>query len=452
MLRQHLMSGYSKNELILKNLNVQPSTDYVLEFDMLGGSIDMYLFPQGIAAGKTGVQHLPTVTQWTPIRLEFSTVASKKELTSFSNWGIGFLKMLLEPTPRDCIYSDTYIDNVRLYTKDTPSYSLVQNGDFEVDKDTLSNHQNWHSFFNDSESKANVVVDPLRPSNHCLLLPHVIQKPYYSSPMPIETAGFGWVKQSQQPFHMISFTGRPTHHWLLVKSGTGNAVIDDQSYTLQENTLLYIPANQPFYYRCEGGESIEYYWLQLTGSLLPDLLPSIGIAGTCLLSLSDCAALTTFLDAILFLPTNSTTYSLALSGQLQLFLNELERQIVSAKQPFAHRLTIENIAIFIRRYPSKARDNRELAQKCGLSTNYFIRLFKEYFGVSPQQYRIQTLVKRACTLLQDPDMSIKQIAYSFDMDDPLYFSRLFRSVQGVSPREYRRQWQEQWGEKHIENN
>lgn len=442
-------------ELILKNIDVQPSTDYVLQFDMLGGSLDIYLFPKGTTASKTGLQHFPAVMQWTNMRLEFTTTTSPKDVKSFTNWGISFLKIFSETTSSDSIYSDTYLDNVHLYAKDNPQVSLVENGDFERNKESFIEHRNWHSFFQQEQNQKNnvdIVTDPLNPDNRCLLLPHVIQQPYYSNPMPVEAAGFGWIKQPHQPVSCISFSGRPQHHLLLVKSGTGDAVIENTSYELREGTLLYIPPHTPFYYRCQSGDQTEYYWLQITGDTLPALLTTIGIGERHLLPLSDCSALTPFIDAMLFLPSHAATYSLALSGQVQLFINELERQIDSTKHPFAHRVTLENIAVFIRRYPEKARDNRELAEKCGLSTNYFIRLFKGFFGVSPQQYRIQFLVKRACTLLQDPDMTIKQIAYSLDIDDPLYFSRLFRSVQGVSPREYRQQWQEQWGEKHIENN
>lgn len=455
MARWQLMSGYTKLGLHITDLKIQPATRYVLEFDMLGGEIDLYLLPRGIASGQAGVQHLPAAFQWTPVSLEFSTISSGKSLLGFDNWGIAFLKMILDPKPRSCIYADTYVDNVRLYAKDAPHLSLIDGGDFEADKNEAIYHRNWRpNFLNGSgrELGVDIVTDPLNPENRCLLLPHVIQAPHYPEPMPVEAAGFGWFKQSLYDLHWVSFTGKPVYHLLLVKSGTVEAAIGDTVYTLNEENLLYIPPNTPFRYRCQSGEETEYYWLELTGAHVPALLPAIGLDEISSLPLQDCSALTVFVDAMLFLPATSLTYSLALSGQLQLFLNELERQLSSAQQPSAHRVMIESIAVFIRRYPEKARDNDELANKCGLSTNYFIRLFKKILGTSPQQYRIQFLIKRACTLLQDPDMTIKEIAYSLDMDDPLYFSRLFRSVQGVSPREYRKQWQERWGENHIENN
>ena len=453
MQRWHLMSGYTKMGLHLKNMTVQPSTTYILEFDMLGGALDIYLLPHTIADGCTGVQHLPTVIKWTTVRLEFTTVGSgTKDLLSFPDWGIGFLKMILDPAPRSCIYSDTYVDNLRLYAKDSPHNNLVDGGDFESNE---LHRCAWATDFFSQDSKKlgiRLVNDPLNDHNRCLLLPHVIQAPHYPEPMPLETTGFGWLKQSTYDTDWVSFAGKPVHHLLLIKSGVAEATLGENTYTLGEDSLLYIPPSTPFYYVCRGGDTTEYYWLELSGSRASSLLSAIGLHDKHIVSLRDCSALTGCVDAMLFLPPTSITYSLALSGQLQLLLNELERQISSTEPPSAHRIMIENIALFIRRYPTKARDNDALAAKCGLSTNYFIRLFKELMGTSPQQYRIQFLIKRACTLLQDPDITIKEIAYSLGIDDPLYFSRLFRSLQGVSPREYRKKWQEQWGEKHIENN
>lgn len=80
----------------------------------------------------------------------------------------------------------------------------------------------------------------------------------------------------------------------------------------------------------------------------------------------------------------------------------------------------------------------ELAEECGLSNCYFITLFKQYTGCSPQQYRLRELVSKACTLLLDTTMTIQKISYTLGIDDPLYFSRLFRSIQGISPRDYRK--------------
>ena len=41
-------------------------------------------------------------------------------------------------------------------------------------------------------------------------------------------------------------------------------------------------------------------------------------------------------------------------------------------------------------------------------------------------------------LLRSTNMTVQEIAYTLQLDDPYYFSRLFRSVYDMSPREYRK--------------
>ena len=79
----------------------------------------------------------------------------------------------------------------------------------------------------------------------------------------------------------------------------------------------------------------------------------------------------------------------------------------------------------------------QICQQICLSRGYFIALFKNTMGISPQQYVSKIKVERAQLLLLTTPLSIKQIAYELGFVDHSYFTRLFHKVTGFTPQQYR---------------
>lgn len=82
----------------------------------------------------------------------------------------------------------------------------------------------------------------------------------------------------------------------------------------------------------------------------------------------------------------------------------------------------------------------EMASKLHLHPNYFIRLFKKHFGLTPTKYINTIKIKKACELILLNDSSISNIATSLGFTDIYYFSRLFKQYTSLSPTEYRNQY------------
>ena len=79
----------------------------------------------------------------------------------------------------------------------------------------------------------------------------------------------------------------------------------------------------------------------------------------------------------------------------------------------------------------------KLAALENVSASHYFALFKSRTGRSPIDYFIHLRMRRACELLRETSLSIKEIAAELGYDDPFYFSRIFKSVNHVAPREYR---------------
>lgn len=79
----------------------------------------------------------------------------------------------------------------------------------------------------------------------------------------------------------------------------------------------------------------------------------------------------------------------------------------------------------------------ELAEKQGLSTGYFSRLFVTETGMNVNQYINEVKIKTAQNMLKFSESSILDIAISLGFSSQSAFSSVFKKVTGMSPKVYR---------------
>lgn len=80
----------------------------------------------------------------------------------------------------------------------------------------------------------------------------------------------------------------------------------------------------------------------------------------------------------------------------------------------------------------------QLADEVCLSPDYFSRVFRRTFGISPRSWLTRQRIEYAAhELLQSPD-SVSQIAERFGFQDLYLFSRQFKQIMGISPSNWRK--------------
>lgn len=97
----------------------------------------------------------------------------------------------------------------------------------------------------------------------------------------------------------------------------------------------------------------------------------------------------------------------------------------------------QNFMIALYRYYHKERDVSFYADKQCLSARYFSSVIKEKSGSSALQWIIQTVIAEAKQLLENTDLSIKEIAMRLNFPTQSFFGKYFKQYVGVSPKEYR---------------
>ena len=77
----------------------------------------------------------------------------------------------------------------------------------------------------------------------------------------------------------------------------------------------------------------------------------------------------------------------------------------------------------------------DLASLCGMSENYFRRLFTKKFGISPVKYINERRINYASDFLKSGLYSVSEVALLSGFDDLGYFSRTYKKVKGEMPSE-----------------
>jgi AraC family transcriptional regulator len=80
----------------------------------------------------------------------------------------------------------------------------------------------------------------------------------------------------------------------------------------------------------------------------------------------------------------------------------------------------------------------ELAATAHVSTNHFIRSFRQVRGTTPHQLVMARRCQRAMDLLRQPDLTVAEVSDAAGYSSPAYFIASFRHQLGVTPGAYQR--------------
>lgn len=187
-------------------------------------------------------------------------------------------------------------------------------------------------------------------------------------------------------------------------------------------------------------EPYESYWVIFKGSLAPEIIKLCGLKKSCHVfpfeKNEECAKI---LHSAVFDIKASNDY--AESFELQSAFNRLIAIHTNENSVFSNTVnfTARDLAmIFEKNYQQDLRIN-ELAESFHYSRNHLYSIFKNEYGISPQDYLINLRIEKAKQLLsrEDVSLTVKEVAYAVGFRDQLYFSKLFKKKMGVSPMEFR---------------
>ena len=100
-------------------------------------------------------------------------------------------------------------------------------------------------------------------------------------------------------------------------------------------------------------------------------------------------------------------------------------------------VVFQNFMLSLFRFYRKERDVSFYARMQHITPRYFSAIIKEKTGDSALQWIVRMVITEAKQLLEESELSIKEIADQLNFPTQSFFGKYFKQYVGVSPKEYR---------------
>ncbi|MGN7357235.1 AraC family transcriptional regulator [Paenibacillus sp. SAF-054] len=244
--------------------------------------------------------------------------------------------------------------------------------------------------------------------------------------------------ESAIPYSMIRF----------IEQGCAKFTVDDTEYVAEENDIVYIPQGSSL--ACEAlSDDLIFISIRFTAAFpLSDNEVWSGIMGfDTKFKCGDPYIRHYFHSIVHERDSAGKGKNFMLRGYLELIVGYL----INSVEPGAERTgrlkrvpkdnkndnRVEIILDFMMNHISANLTVEEMGQMVNLSVSSLRRLFKQHTGKSPREFLIDLKMVVAAKKIIESDERISDIAYYVGIEDPNYFSRLFKRHYKVTPQAYR---------------
>lgn len=246
----------------------------------------------------------------------------------------------------------------------------------------------------------------------------------------------------------LGFTGKEGNiswrgtKYIIVYShkGCGKAFINNRWHFLPEGSLLFMSRGEPAIYHPVNNDPWSTYYITFNG---PGVKNFINIPSA-VINHPDLGFIPNFVEKSKEKIEDEDLFAFIQGGlvyTLQLIkhhtLNIFDQKITTFDSSILQTRISESIKYFSELF-NKDISVESLAEKCGISVQYYCRLFKAQTGSTPMAYIKALRITRACELLNnEPTLNIKNIAEKCGFQSINYFNKTFKETMGMTPSQYR---------------
>ena len=218
-----------------------------------------------------------------------------------------------------------------------------------------------------------------------------------------------------------------------VEEGTGCVNIDGEIFYPSAGDSYFLQQGRSQYYYADKNRPWKKYFLNFSGKLALSLTEGYGLASTC--HFEGISIKKELLDIIELAKNDTRDPTAEIVG----ILNEIFMKLRTHARRDGRRSNIEEkMREFLDTKVASRFRIEELCEHVHRSESQTIRAFKKAYGITPYAYLLEKKLELAKKLLQDTNLSVKEIADKLCFADEYYFSNVFKKKTGVTPSVYRK--------------
>lgn len=222
--------------------------------------------------------------------------------------------------------------------------------------------------------------------------------------------------------------------------GGGILEIGGITYKITANSMTVIPNNVDVRYYTDIREGDwEFYWMHVRGVNVSNILRRLYQNNIYVIPLNTMDKYAAIFENILTLSCDGNEMVLynsrKISELLHLFVEEtIAKGIILADNNDFVKIVLQ----YIEKNYMHQINLEDISNRVFMSVEHTIRNFKKYTGYTPHSYLKMYRMMRACDLLSNTDMSVKEIAGKVGYKSDSNFISEFKSLKDMTPNQFRK--------------
>lgn len=256
----------------------------------------------------------------------------------------------------------------------------------------------------------------------------------------IEALGWDYISNTSYYWDGLKRKEKDLYLFQYTLDGYGALKIDDDTHRIHPGQafLVRIPDNHVYYFPAESSHW-EFVFIMLYGSEVHRIYENIYQQHGCILDINPESILIKQLIEMYHEALKNQIHDTYHSAHLAYrFCMELQRWSLNLdRKQNMYPLSVQKALEFMCTHYHENLSLEDIALASGLSKHHFGRVFQKYMNDTPGRYLIKKRIEMASKLLLDTDLTNREVADQTGFTDANYFCKVFRDYIGTSPQNYR---------------
>ena len=232
-------------------------------------------------------------------------------------------------------------------------------------------------------------------------------------------------------------------NYLFIYTMRGRGYIEYKGFKhrLLKNDCLIIDCNEYQHYKTDG-ELWEFSWMHINGKSAREYYNMINKGSFNIVNVEKDADILRAFSEIFVLLGN---IHMAAEIKISLLITEILTNVILSKASelynhVKYKNYIDMAASFISEKFSENISVDDIISDIPVSKYHFLRIFKEYSGISLYQYLQSHRINLSKKLLKETDTSVNEIVSLIGYSDVNNYIKAFKKSVGTTPSDYRKHW------------